>query len=230
MPDTLILGNRSYSSWSIRAWLLVKRFDLPVATQFIHFDDGDVADLVAEHAPARSVPILVTEEGVAIPESLAIAEELATRYPGAALWPKDPAARATARALAAEMACGFHDLRAACPVNLRTAYSGFAPSTGVLADLARIETLWETARARHAGASPWLCGPYSIADAFFAPVAARIATYDLPLGPNAAAYVAAHLAEPAFVACRAEGLAVEGPLARYAMDLEERPWPGSAQA
>ncbi|MEM9247697.1 MAG: glutathione S-transferase [Pseudomonadota bacterium] len=228
MADTLILGNRSYSSWSIRVWLLAKRFDLPVDTRFIDFDDGAIADLVAAYAPARSVPILVTDEGVAIPESLAIAEELATRYPDAALWPSDPAARAAARALAAEMTCGFSALRAACPVNLRQAYTGFTPSADVLTDLARIETLWTAARSRHGGEGPWLCGSYSVADAFYAPVAARIATYGLPVGPAASDYVPAHLADPAFVACRAEGLAVEGPLARYAMDLPERPWPGPA--
>ena len=95
------------------------------------------------------------------------------------------------------------------------------------ADLARIEALWAAARAR-AGEGPWLFGAWSVADAFFAPVAARIATYDLPVGPEAAAYVATQLADPAFVAWRDEGLADDFVQTVYDMDLPERPWPGPA--
>ncbi|MEM9901329.1 MAG: glutathione S-transferase [Pseudomonadota bacterium] len=226
MPNTLILGNRCYSSWSIRVWLLTRRFNLPVDAHFIDFDDGEVSDLVAQHRPARSVPILITDEGHAIAESLAIAEEFASRFPEAGLWPEDRGERATARFLCAEMVCGFHALREACPVNLRVAYSGFTPDAAVRADLRRIQELWAAAWARHGTKAPWLCGRYSIVDAFYAPIALRIATYALPVDPAAADYVAAHLSDPALVACRQEGLEKEGPLTRYIKDLPERPWPG----
>ena len=179
-------------------------------------------------APVRTVPALRLEDGTVIGESLAIVEELATRHPEAGFWPADPAARAAARMLAAEMHAGFHALRSECPMNLRVAYAPAVPSAAVRADLARIETLWTWARDRFGGAEPWLCGPYCAADAFFAPVAARIAGYGLPVGPVAAKYVAAHLAEPGFVAWRDRALA-EGPdQPVYAPDRPTRPWPRDA--
>ena len=111
-------------------------------------------------------------------------------------------------------------------MNLRRAYVGFAPDAAVRADLARIEALWALARAEHGAAGPWLFGGYSLADVFFAPVAARVATYGLPMGAAAMDYVAAHLADPAFLAWRAEGLADPFVQAHYDLDLPERAWPG----
>ncbi len=154
-----------------------------------------------------------------------MAETLAERHPDAGLWPADPAARALARWLVAEMHSGFAALRGACPMQLLKVYEGFAPSAAVRADLARLEEIWALARSRHGTGGPWLFGRYSLADAFFAPVAARIAGYDLPVAPPARDYVAAHLADPAFRAWRSEGLSVRYDPEPYAIDLPHRPWP-----
>jgi glutathione S-transferase len=168
----------------------------------------------------------VFDDGAVVSESLAIAEELASRHPEAGIWPAHARARATARTLAAEMASGFSALRNACPMNLRHAYSGFASSAEVDADLRRIERIWAHARATCGGDTPWLCGAYSAADAFFAPVAARIAGYGLDVAEDARAYVAAHLADPAFRRWRAMGLVQGADLPWYARDLARVAWPG----
>jgi glutathione S-transferase len=169
-----------------------------------------------------------TAEGTVVAESLAIAEELASRHPEAGLWPKDPAARAVARMLAAEMHAGFTALRSHCPMNLRISYTGCDPTDAVLADLARLETIWSWARRKTGAQGPWLCGAYSAADAFFAPVAGRIAGYNLPVGAEAAACVAAHLAHPSFRRWRAMGFADGADQEVYRRDYPRRPWPGPA--
>lgn len=227
MTYTLILGDPAYSSWSLRAWLMVRRFGLPATVQWVDFSDqSGVAAQIPQAFPARTVPTLLDGDGTVIWDSLAIAEELAQRHPEAGLWPLDPAARATARSLAAEMHCSYGALRSACPMNLRVAYSDFAPSQDVRADVARIDSLWTYALERHGG--PWLCGEYSAADAFFAPVAARIATYALPVSAIAAQYVAAHLNDPAFRRWRSIGLSMGADLPWYAMDHAQTDWPGPA--
>jgi glutathione S-transferase len=225
MSYHLIIGDFAYSSWSLRAWLLFDRFGLRVRTTRLDFSTQDVAHQLRAYRPARTVPTLITPEGAIVSDSLAIAEELATRHPDAGLWPTDPLRRATARTLAAEMHAGFQALRSACPMALRVAYTGFEPSAEVRADLARIEEIWAHAKG-HAADGPWLLGAYSAADAFYAPVAARIATYGLPVGAAAQAYVDAHLADPAFRRFRAVGLVTGADLPWYAKDLPRRPWPG----
>ncbi|MBS0124762.1 glutathione S-transferase [Thetidibacter halocola] len=228
MSYTLFIGDRTYSSWSLRGWMLFARFGIGCETRLVDFDTGAVADQLPGMEPARTVPCARTPEGAVIWDSLAMAEELASRHPEAGLWPSDPAARATARSLAAEMHSGFSALRRDCPMNLRVAHSGFQPSEAVLADLARIESVWAFARERFAASGPWLFGAYTAADVFFAPVAARIATYDLAVSEDAQAYVAAHIADPEFRRWRAMGFASGAVLARYAKDLSTRPWPGPA--
>jgi glutathione S-transferase len=160
-----------------------------------------------------------------VPETIAIAEELASRHPSAGLWPADPKARAIARVLAAEMHAGFTALRSHCPMNLRVSYTDCAPPPEVLADLRRLETLWAWAQ-KETGSSPWLCGAYSAADAFFAPVATRIATYNLPVNAQAMAYVQAHLAHPSFRRWRAMGMVDGADQEFYRRDYPRRPWPG----
>ncbi len=226
MTQTLYIGDPAYSSWSLRGWLLFERFGLAQRTVWVDFANRDVADQLAEIAPARTVPAVVFDDGAVLGESLAIAEELASRFPEAGLWPEGSRARATARALASEMHAGFGALRSACPMALRVAYEGFEPSEEVLADLARLEVIWDHARRTVGGEGPWLCGAYSVADAFFAPVAARIATYGLPVSEAATEYVAAHLADPAFRRWRAMGFARGEELPWYAKDLSTREWPG----
>lgn len=226
MTYQLFLGDYAYSSWSLRGWLLFEKFGIDRTTRMLDFSEISVAAQLAEFAPARTVPTAITPEGAVISESLAIAEELASRHPRAGLWPADPRARATARTLAAEMHAGFGALRGDCPMNLRLSYADAAPSDAVLADLDRLETIWSHARTACGGDGPWLCGAYSAADAFFAPVAARIAGYNLPVGDAAQTYVNAHLADPAFRRWRAMGLVHGKTLPWYAKPFETRPWPG----
>ncbi len=222
----LIIGDVSYSSWSLRGWLVLERFGIPHRARQVDFHAAEVAAQLGDVAPARTVPALVTPEGAVVWDSLAIAEEIATRHPDAGHWPADPALRATARSLAAEMHSGFAALRTDCPMNLRCAYAGVPVAEAVRADLARIETIWGHALDRSGG--PWLCGDYSVADAFFAPVAGRIAGYGLPVGDAAAAYVARHLADPAFRRWRAMGLVIGADLPWYARDFAQVAWPGPA--
>ena len=228
MSYVLAIGDRSYSSWSLRGWLMFARFGLPVTVVSARLYSSELAQVLAGFGGARTVPALRVEApgGFAVWDSLAIAETLAERHAGANLWPADPAARGMARALAAEMHSGFTALRNACPMNLRRCYAGFVADAAVAADLARIEALWGMARAAHGGGGRWLFGGYSVADAFFAPVAARVAGYGLPAGPEAAEYVAAHLADPAFLDWRAAGLAEPYAQPHYDLALPERPWPG----
>jgi glutathione S-transferase len=228
-PYVLAIADRAYSSWSLRGWLMFAAFGLPVTIRTGRLYTDELPRLLADFAPARTVPALRLPEGVVVWDSLAILETLAERHPEAGHWPADPAHRAVARAMIAEMHSGFRALREGCPMNLRVSYADFPPSGDVLADVARIEALWALALAASGG--PWLFGPYSAADAFFAPVAGRIATYGLPVGPQAAAYVAAHLAHPAFRAWRAAGLADGPDQPFYARPhLTTRPWPGPPEA
>lgn len=226
MTYDLILGNYAYSSWSLRGWLFFERFGIPHKTEMVDFKLGNVPDQMPGWAPARTVPAMRTPEGAVVTDSLAIAEELATRHPDAGLWPDDAAARATARSLAAEMHSGFTALRGECPMNVRLSYKDVTPSDSVRLDLRRLEDIWDHARDVCAPVGPWLCGDYSIADVFYAPVAARIAGYGLDVSESAQAYVNAHLSDPAFRRWRAMGL-VHGPvLNRYNKPFATQPWPG----
>lgn len=227
MTYSLIIGDRAYSSWSLRGWLLFEKFGLPHKTRLLDFHvDGPLADQMPELAPAITVPTMTAPDGAVVSDSLAIAEELASRHPDAGIWPSDALGRATARTLAAEMHSSFAALRGDCPMNLRTAYTDTQPSEAVLADVTRIETLWHHARKVCHPDGPWLCGAYSAVDAFYAPVAARIAGYNLPVGPDARAYVAAHLSDPAFRRWRAMGLVRGETLPWYAKSYATTDWPG----
>jgi len=224
MSGTLFIGDRTYSSWSLRGWLLFEQFNVPVKVTSVDFMKTSVAEQMAQHAPARTVPTYVDEMGTVIWDSLAIAEEIAQRHPEAGLWPSGPALRATARALAAEMHASYGALRTDCPMHLGIAYADFKPSEEVQADVARIDDLWRFALKASDG--PWLCGAYSVADVFFAPVAARIATYGLRVSDTASDYVARHLADPAFRRWRALGQVTGQRLPWYDRDHAPKPWPG----
>ncbi|PWE31163.1 glutathione S-transferase [Maritimibacter sp. 55A14] len=228
MDYELVIGDRTHSSWSLRGWLLLERFGLPVRTRMARLYSGDFDAVLSEYAPARLVPVLRTPGGVVVQDTLAIAETLAERHPDAGIWPADPAARAAARWLAAEMHSGFQALRTDCPMHLGVAYGDFEPPPAVLDDLARIRTLWDMARGQADGEGPWLFGAYCAADAFYAPVAARIAGYGLPVDGADADYVAAHLADPAFRRWRAMGRAegVHQPV--YDRPWRQVTWPGPA--
>ena len=228
MTYDLFLGDRTFSSWSLRGWLMFVQFDLPVRTRMVGLYDGTMAEDLSELAPARLVPVMRDADGIVLGDTLAMAETLAERHPEAGLWPAEPAARALARWLVAEMHSGFTALRTACPMQLLHQYQGFLPSEAVRADLDRIETLWSLARSRHGSGGPWLFGAYSLADVFYAPVAARIAGYGLPVGAGAQAYVDTTLADPTFRRWRAMGLTKRYDPMPYAMDLPTVLWPGPA--
>lgn len=229
MTYELFIGDRSFSSWSLRGWLMFEMFGLPVSVKAVGLYTGTLAEDLAPLFPARLVPVMRTPDGIVVGDTLAMAQTLEERHPKVGFWPEEPAARALARWMVAEMHSGFTSLRSACPMTLRNAWEGFEAPDAVTDDLARIETLWSLARTRHASDdSPWLFGRYSLADAFFAPVAARIAAYGLSVGADAQAYVAAHLAEPAFRRWRALGQTVSYDVLPYAMDLPIAPWPGPA--
>jgi glutathione S-transferase len=229
MTYDLHIGDRTFSSWSLRGWLMLEKFGLPYRAHLVGLYAGTMAKDLAEVAPATLVPVLRTPEGTVVGETMAMAETLAERHPDAGMWPADPAARATARWLCAAMASGFSALRNGCPMQLQHVNEGFDPSDAVLADLNRIEELWSHAR-RQPGRTdgPWLFGTYSLADAFFAPVCARIAGYDLPVSEPARAYCAVTLEDPAFRAWRAEGLKVTYDPFPYDAGSGSRPWPGDA--
>jgi glutathione S-transferase len=225
MTYDLVIGDRAYSSWSLRGWLLFDAFNIPVKLYTARLYSDELPNLLKDFYPAKTAPTMRTPDGVVVPETIAIAEELASRHPEAGLWPSDPKHRAIARVLAAEMHAGFAALRSHCPMNLRVSYTDCARPPNVLADLARLETIWAWAQ-NETGSTTWLCGEYSAADAFFAPVAARIASYNLPLSAQAMAYVHAHLAHPSFRRWRAMGMIDGADQDFYHRDYPRRLWPG----
>lgn len=228
MTYDLVIGDRGYSSWSLRGWLFFDAFGIPVRTISARLYTDELPTLLKDFHPARTAPTMRTPDGVVVPETIAIAEELATRHPEAGLWPADPRARAVARVLAAEMHAGFSALRSHCPMNLRVSYTDCSPPDAVLADLDRLQVIWDWARRETGSTGPWLCGAYSAADAFFAPVATRIATYNLPVSPAAMDYVMAHLSHPSFRRWRAMGLVDGADQDFYRRDYPRRDWPGPA--
>jgi glutathione S-transferase len=191
----LIIGNKAYSSWSLRGWLAVKQSGLPFEEITVPlFDEawerkrgGD------EFAPSGGkVPVLWDDKAV-IWDSLAIVEWLADKTGRDRFWPADEAARGMARSMASEMHSSFDNLRRECPMNLRSSFPGTTISDAVRADIGRIMELWAQARARHGNGGPYLFGTYSAADIMFAPVVTRFVTYGIPVPRFAAAYMEAML-------------------------------------
>jgi glutathione S-transferase len=225
MTYELAIGDKTYSSWSVRGWLLFAAFDIPVSVKSARMYSDEFKILTAEFAPSKLVPA-ARLDGAVVWDSLAMAEELASRHPDIPMWPTDPALRAMARSITAEMHSGFGALRTACTMNLARHYPTFNPSDAVLADCARIELLWDTARAAHSNDGPWLFGEYSIADVFYAPIATRFATYGLPRSDSSETYIHAHLAEPNFRRWRAMGKAQNYIQPGYDQDLPQADWIG----
>ena len=225
MMYDLYIGDRLFSSWSLRGWLMFRKFDIPHNTHMIGLYAGTMADDMAPLAPARLVPAMRMPDGTVVGESLAMGETLAENFPDAGLWPTLPAARATARWLCAEMTSGFGALRDACPMQLQYVHQGFEPTDAVTTDLARIETLWSHARALSGSQSGWLFGDYCLADVFYTPVAARIVGYDLAVSAPARAYCEALLSDPCVLEWRAEALKTTYDPFPYALDLANTDWP-----
>ncbi|OWU83356.1 glutathione S-transferase [Oceanicola sp. 22II-s10i] len=228
MTYEIFIADRAFSSWSLRGWLMFETFGIPCKTTVLGLYTGTFKEDLEPVYPARTVPVMRTPDGILVGDTLAMAETLAERHPDAGMWPEDPAARGLARWMVAEMHSGYGALRSECPMQLLHQYEGFAVSDAVAADLARIEEMWALARSRHGSGGDWLFGEWSLADVFFAPVAARIAGYGLPVGADAAAYVANMLADPAFRRWRAMGQTVSYDPVPYAKDLPTTAWPGPA--
>lgn len=228
MTYQLYIGDRRFSSWSMRGWLMFSAFGIPFKPKMVGLYTGTMADDLAPLAPARLVPVLNTPQGAVIQDTIAMAETLVEAHPDVPLLPADPVLRGTARWLIAEMHSGFGALREACPMNLGQAWTGFSVSDAVQADLARIETLWAHAWAQ-SGSDGWLFGEYSLADVFYAPVAARIAGYGLPVSERAQAYVDMHLHHHPFRQWRSMGMIAEYDPMPYDQGLDFTSWPGPAR-
>ena len=214
----LVIGNKNYSSWSMRPWVLMKQLGLPFEEIRLRFDFSDGSPFyaaLAQYTPAGQVPVLRLEPDAdgrrfAVWDTLAIVEALADAFPGAGVWPADARARARARSVCAEMHAGFTALRQHCPMNieLRMPEVGvrvMAEQPRVRANLARIEALWADALATSGG--PFLFGAFSAADAYYAPVGQRILSYALPVSDTSRAYVDRVAATPGVAAWVAEALA-----------------------
>lgn len=191
---TLVIGNRPYSSWSLRPWLALKHAGIAFDEVRIPLYQGDYRERIARYSPAGRVPVLVAD-GITVWDSLAICEYLADHHPGNQLWPADAATRAFARTISAEMHAGFSALRSNMPMNLRRSFPGVGMTPEVKCDIARIDAMWSDGLRRFGG--PFLCGGFSIADAMYAPVATRFKTYAVALSEASQRYADLLLALPA---------------------------------
>jgi glutathione S-transferase len=205
MRAKLYVGNRNYSSWSIRGSLLVRHSGLACDEIVIPLDRDDSTARIAAVSPSGRVPVLHAD-GIVVWDSLAIAEYLHERRPSAGLWPRDAAARALARSVSAEMHAGFGALRSQMPMDMRGRHS--VPLTDELAaDIARIDAVWCGCRAAYGGDGEFLFGAWSAADAMYAPVVSRFRTYGVGLSRVASAYAAAAWEWPALQQLAAEAAA-----------------------
>lgn len=191
----LLIGNKNYSTWSLRPWLVLKHFAIPFDEEFLPLSGERWKENIVARTPSGHVPVLFDGD-LAISESLAIIEYIADAHPHKPIWPTDIASRALARSASAEMHAGFLTLRNAAPMNLRASYPGRIEYSEIKSDMRRLEMLWCELMARSGG--PYLFGSFSAADAMFAPVAARIRTYDLPVSGLVKEYVDAIYDLPAF--------------------------------
>jgi len=192
---TLVIGNKNYSSWSMRPWVAAVAAGIPFTEVRILLDKPDTAANIARYSAAGRVPVLLAGE-ITIWDSLAICEYLAEQFPEKRMWPEDVAARALARSVVAEMHSGFPDLRSAMSMNIRARLPGRGRTPGAQADIGRICEIWEECLSRF-GHHHFLFGDFSIADAFYAPVVCRFHTYGVGLAPALQAYCERVLAHPA---------------------------------
>ncbi|MDE2149564.1 MAG: glutathione S-transferase family protein [Gammaproteobacteria bacterium] len=189
----LIIGNKNYSSWSLRPWLLLRAAGIEFEEVLIPLYREDSKARQLAYSPAGKVPALIDGE-ITVWDSLAIVEYLAEKFPDRGIWPRDPAARTRARSICAEMHSGFPALRNSMPMNLRGRHPGCGRTPETLADIARIVAVWEDCRAYFGAGGAFLFGAFCAADVFYAPVVTRFVTYDVQLPPTAAAYRDAVLA------------------------------------
>ncbi|ABE63218.1 glutathione S-transferase-like protein [Nitrobacter hamburgensis X14] len=206
MTLTLVIGNKNYSSWSMRPWLALKASGIAFEERFIPLYTG-AADKqrILDVTPAGKVPALIDGD-VTVWDSLAIIEYLAERFPEAGLWPADPASRAYARSVSAEMHSGFAALRNECGMNLHRPVGAKTLSDNARADIARIQEIWTDCHQQFAKAGPFLFGAFSAADAMYGPVVHRFRTYAIVVTPPVRAYMDAMMSLPAFQQWTEQGL------------------------
>jgi glutathione S-transferase len=196
----LVIGNKNYSSWSMRPWVALRARGIAFRERLLKFDSDDWRSNIARLSPSGLVPVLwegEPGEGFATWDTLAIIERAHELFPDAGLWPADARARARARSLCAEMHAGFRALRAAMPMNLRGRYPGKGMNPKVAKDIARISALWTQTRAQFGAGGRYLFGAFCAADAYYAPVATRFVTYEVELAGEARAYQQSLLEHPA---------------------------------
>jgi len=204
----LAIGNKNYSSWSMRPWLALRANDIPFEEVVIPLYTDDPADKqrIVDFSRAGKVPVLVDGD-ITVWDSLAIIEYIAERFPEKKLWPDERAARAHARAVCAEMHSGFMALRSECGMNLHRPVRAVKLSVDAQANVARVQEIWRECRARHGAAGPFLFGRFGAADAMCAPFVHRFRTFAIEVTPQAKAYMETMMALPAFQEWTRDGLA-----------------------
>ena len=193
----LYIGNRNYSSWSLRPYMALAMGGIEFETKLIRFGEPEFSRRVKRISEAGLVPILVHGD-VTVWDTLAILEFAAETWPGKKLWPSNKRARAMARSASAEMHSGFRNLRNACPMNIRRPKKPVPLNDGILREVARLESLWAQARNEFGKGGPFLFGKFCIADAMFTPVVSRLETFDFKVKPETRAYMDAVLDTTAF--------------------------------
>jgi glutathione S-transferase len=193
---TLAIGNKNYSSWSLRPWLALKGADIPFEEVVVPMYVEGSKETILTHSPSGKVPALKHGD-ITIWDSLAIVDYLAEEFPEHGLWPHDRAARAMARSICAEMHSGFVPLRKHMTMNVRRRVENFELNEDVATDVARIEQIWAEARSRFGATGPYLFGRFSAADAFYAPVVTRFVTYGIKVSPESREYMDTILNHPA---------------------------------
>ncbi len=202
----LVIGNKNYSSWSMRPWLAMRQAGIEFEEILVPLDQPDTRTRILGHSPGGKVPIL-KDGPVMVWDSLAILEYLAEARPQSRLWPEDRSARAHARAISAEMHSGYQALRKACPMNLKKRFAFRDRGEEVTRDAVRVIDIWRDCRTRFGGDGPFLFGAFTNADAMFAPVVTRLDTYSFPVDPTTRTYMDEILSLPAFLEWREAGLA-----------------------
>ena len=198
MALTLVIGNKNYSSWSMRPWLALKAAGIVFDEVFIPLYTGDAdKQKILSFSHAGKVPVLIDGD-VTVWDSLAIIEYAAERFPETNLWPQDRASRAHARSISAEMHSGFAALREECGMNIHRPVGAKALSAMAMADIARIQEMWAECRERYGKGGPYLFGAFSGADAMYAPVVHRFRSYAIEVAPAVRDYMDAMMALPAF--------------------------------
>ena len=216
----LVIGNKNYSSWSFRPWIGLKTAGIAFDEDVISLYVEESREQIFKHSPAGKVPILIDGD-VRVWESLAILEYAAETFPGAGLWPADPAARAHARAVAAEMHAGFAALREECTMNFWRPPAKRALSAAAQANVARVQEIWTSARKSYGAGGPFLFGKFSAADAMYAPIVSRFETYAIDVSAPAKAYMQAMIALPAWSEWRRAALREQWVIPRFEYDWPE---------